>query len=206
VPPAVASFRDVQVGAPFHCYIEWLAEHGISTGWVVGGVAEYRPMASIERQAMAAFIYRKVDTFGVEGNAWFPTPGTSSFLDVPTTSNFHRHIELFADGTATTGFGTAVYPLSQPVALPDCQAMAAFIYRLAGSPTDFVTPATATFVDVPVGTPFFREIEWLATQGITTGWNVAGGVEFRPGAQIERQAMAAFMWRAVNLAQIPLDR
>jgi len=69
--------------------------------------------------------------------------------------------------------------------------MAAFLYRFAGEPA-FTPPATATFTDVPVGAPFFLEIEWLSSTGITTGWP---DHTFRPSANVERQAMAAFLHR-----------
>ena len=75
--------------------------------------------------------------------------------------------------------------------------MAAFLYRAAGSPA-FTPPGTATFRDVPVGAAFFREIEWLFSTGITTGWQYDGYRLFRPGANVERQAMAAFLYRAFN--------
>jgi len=57
------------------------------------------------------------------------------------------------------------------------------------------------FVDVtPTEDNAFREaILWLAQQGISTGWEVGDGMrEFRPVAPIERQAMAAFLYRHVN--------
>ena|SRR5665648_140343 len=45
---------------------------------------------------------------------------------------------------------------------------------------------------VPVGAPFRLEIEWLASTGITTGWPDG---TFHPSANVERQAMAAFLHR-----------
>jgi hypothetical protein len=57
-------------------------------------------------------------------------------------------------------------------------------------------PATATFSDVPTSHPFFQEIEALASSGISTGY-VDG--TFRPNAYVTRQAMAAFLSRALGL-------
>ncbi|MCL2595631.1 MAG: S-layer homology domain-containing protein, partial [Promicromonosporaceae bacterium] len=72
--------------------------------------------------------------------------------------------------------------------------MAAFLFRAAGSP-GFTPPATPTFLDVPRTSQFFTEIEWLAQTGITTGWPDG---TFRPNSPVERQAMAAFLYRAFN--------
>ncbi|GAA1728019.1 S-layer homology domain-containing protein [Aeromicrobium alkaliterrae] len=55
------------------------------------------------------------------------------------------------------------------------------------------TSATATrFVDVPDSHVFATQIEWLADEGITTGY--ADGT-FRPGAAVLREQMAVFLWR-----------
>ena len=69
--------------------------------------------------------------------------------------------------------------------------MAAFLYRFAGQPP-FTPPATPSFTDVPVGSPFYAEVEWLVSRGVTTGWPDG---TFRPTATVERQAMAAFLYR-----------
>lgn len=57
-------------------------------------------------------------------------------------------------------------------------------------------PLTATFSDVPTTHPFFQEIEALAASGITTGYPDG---TFRPSNYITRQAMAAFLARALGL-------
>lgn len=67
-----------------------------------------------------------------------------------------------------------------------------FWYHLAISPA----PATASFWDVPRGAPFFREIEALARSGITTGYSDGS---YRPTLPVTRQAMAAFLSRALGL-------
>jgi hypothetical protein len=46
-----------------------------------------------------------------------------------------------------------------------------------------------------VNNPFYDDIEWMARNGITTGY--AGGV-FKPLAVVTRQAMAAFMYRLAD--------
>jgi hypothetical protein len=69
--------------------------------------------------------------------------------------------------------------------------MAAFMYRLVGSPA-YTAPAVSQFTDVPKSHVFFKEIHWLASKSITTGY--ADG-SYRPGDPVTRQAMAAFLFR-----------
>ncbi|MCL2594054.1 MAG: S-layer homology domain-containing protein [Promicromonosporaceae bacterium] len=175
------SFVDVPADSQFRAYITWLAEQGISTGWDDG---TFRPTASVERQAMAAFLYRGMAEVGA-----FTAPGQARFIDKPLTSPFFRHVEWLAMTGITTGWPDNTF---RPVQSVERQAMAAFLYRAAGSPS-FTTPSVARFIDVPVGAPFFHEIEWLASTGITTGWPDR---TFRPTQNVERQAMAAFLCRA----------
>ena len=77
-------------------------------------------------------------------------------------------------------------------------AMAAYVHRLYGAPA-FTLRKTPDmpFTDVPSGTQFEEEIAWLAANGISTGWQVGGGAEYRPVDPVNRDAMAAFMHRAV---------
>ena len=49
----------------------------------------------------------------------------------------------------------------------------------------FVPPYNPTFPDVPTDHPFYLEIEWLAAEGITTGY--ADGL-FRPASPVTRLA------------------
>lgn len=72
--------------------------------------------------------------------------------------------------------------------------MAAFLYRFAVSP-EFAPPRAAAFGDVPVGVEFYKEICWLATTGISTGYP---GDVFKPLQAVNRDAMAAFMYRTAS--------
>ena len=69
--------------------------------------------------------------------------------------------------------------------------MAAFLYRMAGSPA-WEPPEGAVFTDVGPGHAFFGPISWLASVGVAGGF---GDGSFRPTAVVSRQAMAAFLYR-----------
>ena len=57
-------------------------------------------------------------------------------------------------------------------------------------------PVTPSFSDVPDTHPFYQEIEALAASGISTGFPDG---TFRPSNTVTRQAMAAFLSRALGL-------
>ncbi|MFT3874848.1 MAG: S-layer homology domain-containing protein [Propioniciclava sp.] len=201
-PVAVAAtpgFTDVPPGTKFYDEIMWLAENGISTGWDVGGGRyEYRPLQPVARDAMAAFMYR------LAGSPAFTAPSTSPFSDVPPSALFYKEMAWLAGNGISTGWdvggGRYEYRPLQPVAR---DAMAAFMYRLAGSPA-FTAPSTSPFSDVPPSALFYKEMAWLAGNGISTGWDVGGGrYEYRPLQPVARDAMAAFMYRLDDKGLVP---
>ena len=127
------------------------------------------------------------------------TPG-AGFVDVPHTSNFHEHMHWMLDSNLAAGWdmGNGVREY-RPGNVMLRNSMAAFLFRISGETETFVAPTVATFADVPVGASFYREIEWMAARGISTGWEInENGVvrrEFRPGQPLTREAAAAFLYR-----------
>jgi len=114
------------------------------------------------------------------------------FTDVPTSHPFFDEIGWMAAARISTGFTPGpTYKPNNPVTRA---AMSAFMYRLADSP-GFAPPGSPTFGDVPTSHPFFDEIEWMAAEGITTGF--PGGL-YKPGQAVTRQAMSAFMFRLAD--------
>src|SRR5665811_1178110 len=113
------------------------------------------------------------------------------FADVAPGAPFFADIQWLYDQGISTG---SVQPdgsvLFQPAAPVRREAMAAFLYRFAGSPA-FTPPATSPFVDVPTSYVFYKEIAWLADQGISTGTAMGDGTfQFRPAEPVSREAMA----------------
>ncbi|WP_158292656.1 family 43 glycosylhydrolase [Serinibacter arcticus] len=123
-------------------------------------------------------------------------PVVPVFADVPAGTQFFEQIQWLAQRQISTGWqlpdGTKEYRPVTPVAR---DAMAAFLYRLAGSPA-FTAPEVSPFTDVDVSNKFYKEITWLHTTGISTGWpQTDGTAQFRPLDPIARDAMAAFLHR-----------
>lgn len=117
----------------------------------------------------------------------------SLFSDVDkSTPHVHDINWLFAEGISAgwkTDNGLEYRPYSE-VARCD---MAAFLYRLAGSPK--YTPSSSEwsrFPDVNASTPHAREILWLASVGVTSGYPDGS---FKPFATVTRCDMAAFLHR-----------
>ncbi|MFW2513062.1 SpoIID/LytB domain-containing protein [Demequina sp. SO4-13] len=114
------------------------------------------------------------------------------FKDVPDSHAFLEEITWLAQEDITTGYSDGTF---RPRAEVTRDAFAAFLYRLEGSPT-VTLPAKSPFKDItPTNTDFYEAIVWLEKQGITNGWEVSGGTEFRPFNTITRDAMAAFLYR-----------
>ncbi len=170
-------FADVPPGHTFCRDIEWVAAEGIDPGYPNNTFA---PSAANTRAMMAEQLYN------LAGKPSFTAATSSPFSDVATTDPRYVAIAWLASTGITTGYGDGTF---KPDATVSRQAMAAFFHRIAGAPA--VDPA-ATFADVPANHTFSREIAWLATTGITTGY---GDGTFQPTALITRQAMAAFLQR-----------
>jgi glucose/arabinose dehydrogenase len=120
------------------------------------------------------------------------------FVDVLGTHPFYDDIAWMVDNGIATGYSDGTFRPNDGVTR---QAMAAFLYRTAGSP-DGADPAcdSPPFADVAVSHPFCGEIAWMADEGISTGY--ADGT-FRWSAVITRQAMAGFLYRMGPGAEAP---
>lgn len=178
-------FKDIDRSG-FRTEIEWLHAKGLSTGWSDG---TYRPSASMNRDAMAAFIYRHA------GSPPFKAPARSPFKDVSTKSQYYKEIAWMEAMGLATGWGDGTY---RPLQSISRDAMAAFMFRYTadacnlGGAAGFTAPSTAPFRDVPRGTEFYREIAWMKQTRVSTGWSDR---TFRPLENITREAMAAFVYR-----------
>jgi hypothetical protein len=120
----------------------------------------------------------------------------SKFRDVPTWHTFYKEISWMEAQGITTGWdeGNGVVTF-RPAQTVQRDQMAAFLYRASGSP-DYTAPAVSKFADVGTGHTFYKQISWLESQRITTGWDLGNGVVmFRPSWGVQRDQTAAFMYR-----------
>jgi hypothetical protein len=118
--------------------------------------------------------------------------GEDPFSDVPEGHEFFTEIMWAHQEGITQGYGDGTFRPSSAVTR---EAVAAFLYRMSGAPLG-ASPVCEemAFDDVPVDHPFCGEIAWMADQGITTGYEDGS---FDPAGVVTRQAIAAFIQRAV---------
>lgn len=178
---STSRFVDVPPTLQFHDEIEELAASGIVTGWPDG---TYRPLDAVARDAMVVFVYRAL------GSPAFTAPSRSPFTDISPSTMYYKEICWARAEGIVKGFDDSTF---RPIAPVQRQAVAAFLYRAAGSPS---VSGSAGFRDVPATSEFHREIAWMASRGISTGWPDG---TFRPLDPTARDAMAAFMvrWLAI---------
>ena len=140
-------------------------------------------------------------TVDASGRSWSTQvfaqyPATVSlprFADVPVGAQFYPDIEWAVTSGVATGFSGGLF---RPATAVTREAMAAFLYRSAtGRSLPGCGGGARTFSDVPATHPFCGAIEWLAAQGITTGYPDG---TFRPGQAVSREAVAAFLYRTMN--------
>ena len=132
---------------------------------------EYRGMNPVVRQDMAAFLYR-----------WAGSPDytpsnadKARFRDVDGSTPHAKEIWWLASTGISEGWlesdGSRTFRGMSPVTRQD---MAAFLYRLAGSPNRGLDSDGAFiysyFRDVDGSTPHAEDIWWLALKRISTGW------------------------------------
>jgi streptogramin lyase len=181
-------FSDVSTSHPFYDDISWMVDQSITTGYPDG---TFKPGAAVSRQAMSAFMYR------LAGSPPFSDPATPTFGDVGSSNTFYTEIEWMASEQITTGTPASPKPLYKPSAAVTRGAMSAFMYRLAGGPA-FVPPTSPTFGDVTTSYAFYGEVEWMASEEITTGTPASPKPLYKPAAAVSRGAMSAFMHRLAD--------
>ena len=160
--------------------IRWMQVSGITTGYDDGRY--YRPSWTVNRDAMAAFLYR------MAGAPAYTAPEVSPFRDVSTTQQFYKEVAWLAEEGISKGWPDGTFQPHSPV---NRDAMAAFLYRAADNPA-YTAPAVSPFRDVRTGQQHYKEIAWLATKNISTGWSDG---TFRALQPVARDAMAAFLYR-----------
>lgn len=184
-PVAPITFNDI-ANNTFKSEIEWLVDAGITTGYANGdGSFSFRGSDAVLREQVAAFLYRYVN----DGNP--PSDAPNATFSDAVTNTFSKHIAWLAEQKITTGYADGTFRPSAPVLR---EQIAAFLYRLADEP-EFTAPATSPFADVPTSHTFYKEITWLADQGITTGYTVNGVTTFRGSQPVLREQIAAFLFR-----------
>lgn len=172
-------FEDVDSDTKYQQQILWAYNNDITNGYDDG---TFRPYDPINRDAMAAFLYR------MAGEPSYNPPRKSPFTDYAPGRKFYKEIAWLKKAGITKGWPDGTYRPLEPI---NRDAMAAFLYRMAGNPS-FNPPRKSPFTDYKRGRKFYKEVTWLEEMGITTGWD---DNTYRPLEPINRDAMVTFLWR-----------
>lgn len=178
-------FTDVSESNIFAEAIGWMADQGITKGCNPPDNDRFCPTESVDRGQMAAFIDR-----------WLDLPdGSEDFFVDDDGSTFEAHINAIAEAEITLGCNPPDNTNYCPTSNVERGQMAAFVDRALNLPDT----AEDFFVD-DNGSIFEQHINNLAAAGITKGCNPPANDEFCPNNDISREQMAAFLFRARNLA------
>ena len=104
-----AIFTDVAEYSPHAEDVLWLAHTGISEGWNVGnGKKEFRPLETVARCDMAAFLQRLASKQGLsDASAWEPGEADWTFADIDAGSPHAEEVLWLAHSGVSKGWSEA---------------------------------------------------------------------------------------------------
>ena len=114
-PPPASPFKDMPRSRQFYKEITWAHSEKIVEGWPDG---TFRPTASVERGAVAAFLYRASEATA--------TSTSNKFSDVPSRHQFGKEITWLVSQGITNGWPDGTFRPVDPI---NRDAMAAFMIR-----------------------------------------------------------------------------
>jgi hypothetical protein len=174
------SFEDVRPADYFYEPVRHLYCAGVITGYSDG---TFRPYNNATRGQMAKII---ILAFG------YPIylPPTPTFTDVPKTDTFYQFIETAARNLIVSGYSDGTFrPYSNVTRGQLCKIV------VIAARWPLLDPPAPTFVDVPVGSPFYTYIETAFDRGIITGYNDR---TFRPGNHATRGQISKIVYNAAT--------
>ena len=129
------TFTDIDKNSPHAEDVLWLAHTGISEGWTEeDGTKTFRPLVTVARCDMAAFLQRLASKQGLSDAAtWQPSEADWTFADIDTNSPHAEEVLWLAHSGVSKGWseedGTTTF---RPyIAVARCD-MAAFLRRMVG--------------------------------------------------------------------------
>jgi cell wall-associated NlpC family hydrolase len=154
--------------------IAWVQCEGIASGYANGSFGADRP---VTRAEVAAMMFRQVSPSYVQN-------GQQYFNDVPAGKYFTEPVAWMAQAGITGGYSGRLYGPNRNISRGE---LAAFLYRLAGSPA---SSSTARFKDMKNGQTFSQPINWMASNKLISGYKDG---TFRPGQNVTRGEVAIML-------------
>ena len=156
----------------------------------------YHPEMTVTRAQMAAFIGRAL----AGGESAVPkAKGKATFGDVSPSHWAYQYVQYIGDAGIVQGYPDGTY---QPEQTMTRAQMAAFIARSVAArngedgPAGYQAPETPTFGDVATDAWCYGDVEYLAEQGVVSGYDDA---TYRPDDNVKRDQMAVYIARAFEL-------
>jgi len=187
--PCPMNFMDVQPTDYFYDPVRYLYCAGVVSGYSDN---TFRPWNYTTRGQLCKMV--------VLAEGWYlHNPPDPTFSDVPPTNPFYRYIETAAlNGVVSGYFDGTFHPFTDVT-----RGQLSKIIVEAEGWWDH-TPATPTFIDVPLGSPFYNYIETAYYHGIVTGYPCGADCrEFRPGNSATRGQISKMVYRAITGPPLP---
>lgn len=178
------NFTDI-AGSAHRRDIGRIAAAGITRGCNPPTNDRFCPGTVVTREQMAAFLARAFDLQATSGR---------TFTDVPRGSTFAQDIDRLATAGITMGCNPPSNTRFCPNDPVSRDQMAAFMTRAMDATA---TSSAGSFTDVPWSHTFRRDINQLATAGVTRGCNPPTNSRYCPDAPVTREQMASFLARGV---------
>lgn len=172
------SFVDVTPAHPYFTQINFLGSNNYISGYEDH---TFKPTNEITR-AHAALIIAKIKGLNTT-NVTNP-----NFTDVPPTHIYYKQIAAIQNAGIMTGKGPNTFDPNGKLTRGQMAVIIANAFNLSGDTTE-------PFSDVPADHPFYRFVQALASNNVTSGY--ADGT-FKPGAHINRAHFAIFLYEAMN--------
>ncbi|MFL5731794.1 MAG: S-layer homology domain-containing protein [Chloroflexia bacterium] len=178
-----ARFADVCPDNWAYTYIEYMAQHGIISGYADG---TFRPNNTATRAQLSKMT--------VTALGWpLVTPASPTFRDVPATNPFYSYIETAKSHGVISGYSCGANcfdfrPNNNVTRGQTCKIIVtAFAWPIntAGGPH---------FTDVPATDPFYNYVETAFNRAIVSGY----GTTFRPGNSITRAQVSKMLYLSLT--------
>jgi len=185
------NFSDVPVGYWAYGYIRWAYCRGIVSGYADG---TFRPENNTTRAQISKMVVLA---------AGFPLvlpPGAPHFSDVSPGNPFYMVIEVAWAHGVISGYADGSFHPYQDVTRAQLSKMV-----IIGRGLTVITPATATFLDVPTNYWAYSYIETAVAHNIVGGYDCGGpgepcpGRYFRPDRYATRAQLSKMLYQAFGL-------
>jgi hypothetical protein len=166
------TFSDVRPTDYFYTPVQYLACHGVISGYADG---TFRPYNNTTRSQMVKIV---VLAFNVPGYA---PPNGYTFADVPPANPFFSVIEAAAHANVVSGYACGApgepcdsqnRPYFRPFANVTRGQLAKIVVVAAGWTP--INPASPTFADVVPNTAFYTFVETAYCHGVVSGYTCGG--------------------------------